>query len=165
MVAPASKKTALSVLAVLVVSGLFLAVSGFRALPEAGEEGRRIAALLNGLNSRGPENGPVSKSEFTITGEGFFRYRRIYTNGKSEYYSFGIGRLADVYYLGTTVSGRLVFKTRSDDIIVQTYQDPGGNVDSMATDLSIPLRGAEAEDLQLISTNLESIRRQLQVRR
>ncbi len=165
MVSPASKKYAVSLLAVLAVSGILSAVSGFRFLPEAGDEGRRIAALLNQLNSRGPESGPVKKAEFTVTGEGFFRYRKTYTNGKSEYYSFGIGRLADVYYLGTAVAGRIIFRTRADDIIVQTYNDPRGNVDSMATELSVPLRGAEAEDLQLISTNLETIRQQLRVSR
>ncbi|HEY1007886.1 MAG TPA: hypothetical protein VGD92_11925 [Sphingobacteriaceae bacterium] len=165
MVSPASKKRAVSILTVLAVFGLMSAVSGFRSMPETGDEGRRAAAVLNELNSRGPESGPVRKAEFTISGEGFFRYRKTYTNGKTEYYSFGIGRLADVSYLGTSVSGRIIFKTRADDIIVQTYNDPRGNVDSMATELSVPLRGAEAEDLQLISTNLETIRQQLQVRR
>lgn len=164
MVTPASKKTAVRLAGIFAVSVLLLASAGFRSQRESGDAGL-VTERLNALYSRGPENGSLRKFEFTITSEDFFRYRKIYTNGKSEYFSFGIARLADVRYLGTAASGRMIFTTRADDIIVQTYNDPRGNVDSMATDLSIPLRGAEAEDLQLISSNLEKIRQQLQTSR
>ena len=60
-------------------------------------------------------------------------------------------------YYGTTNAGKLYIHTRGDDVIVQTYKDRGGDVDSMATQLIIPLKNIEAEDLNLIRDNLNKI--------
>ncbi|MNI65159.1 hypothetical protein D3C73_1206480 [compost metagenome] len=40
---------------------------------------------------------------------------------------------------------------------MQTYKDKGGDVDSMATQIIIPLKNMEAEDLNQIRDNLEQI--------
>ena len=57
-------------------------------------------------------------------------------------------------YIGTNVRGTICLKTMGDDVIVQTYNDPKGNVDSMSTSVKIPVRGLEAEQLDSLLTNL-----------
>lgn len=134
------------------------------AFPDLTQLSAPVKDKLMALHSLGPQNKNVRKFDFQITGEGFFRYRKIYTSGKSEYFSFSVGRLQEVGYLGTTASGNLVIQTKSDDIIVQSYNDPRGNVDSMSTELILPLQQVEAEDLQLIRSNLKAIHDQLQAK-
>lgn len=109
----------------------------------------------------GATTGKLKRYEINITDEGFFRYKKIYTNGKQEYYSFNIVRLTDIAYLGNTGRGALILRTTGDDIIVQTHNDPRGNIDSMATMISIPAKLVEAEDMQLISDNLMEIKSML----
>ncbi|WDF56440.1 hypothetical protein [Mucilaginibacter sp. KACC 22063] len=87
----------------------------------------------------------LKKWELSLTGDSFVRLRKTYANGKQEYYSFHLHRFSDINYLGTSSAGILQFKTIADDIIVQTYDDPRGNVDSMTTALSISVRNMEPE--------------------
>ena len=164
MVAPASKKIAKAFLLIFFGS-LLVPAFAFTAFRDVAQLSGQVREKLMALYNRGPENGSIRKFEIQITAEGFFRYRKIYTTGKSEYYSFSMGRLADVSYLGTSASGQMIIQTKADDIIVQTYNDPRGNVDSMTTDLILPLRQVEAEDLQLISSNLKAIHDQLQAKK
>ena len=117
------------------------------------------------LNSFYQSNGDkikLKKYDLVINEEGFFRYRKYLINGKQEYYSFNVIRLKDVDYFGTSVSGTLILRTRSEDVIVQTYNDPKGNVDSMAYQVELPVNGIEAEDLHAIRENLLKIRRELE---
>lgn len=89
----------------------------------------------------------LRKFELNLTDNGFIRMRRTYTNGKQEYYSFHTRKFKDINYLGTVSSGTLQLKTMADDIIVQTYDDPKGNIDSMATTLNIQVRNIEPGQL------------------
>jgi hypothetical protein len=82
----------------------------------------------------------LKKWEITVTGDYFLRLRKTYQHGKQEYFSFNLHRLTNVDYLGSDTTGTLKFITQTDDIIVQTYEDPEGNVDSMATTLGLPVR-------------------------
>jgi hypothetical protein len=66
-------------------------------------------------------------------------------------------------YYGTTTSGKLYIHTKGDDVIVQTYKDKGGDVDSMATQVVIPLKNMEAEDLNLIRDNLNKINAEVSI--
>jgi hypothetical protein len=50
-------------------------------------------------------------------------------------------------YTGTAESGTLQLKTMADDIIVQTYNDKKGDIDSMATELDIPVKNMAPERL------------------
>lgn len=163
MVAPASKKLFKYYLLIL-FGGLLFFASGFTATTDLQQLSEQVKNKLMAVYSRGPENGNLRKFEIQITAEGFFRYRKIYTTGKSEYYSFSVGRLKDLHYLGTSASGQMIIQTKADDIIVQTYNDPRGNVDSMSTEFNLPLQEVEAEDLQLIRTNLRAIHDQLQAK-
>jgi hypothetical protein len=86
----------------------------------------------------------LKKWEFTVTPEHFVRLRKTYQHGKQEYYSFHLNKLDSVNYLGENTAGELRFKTIADDIIVQTYDDPKGDIDSMSTVLDIPVKSMSA---------------------
>ena len=89
----------------------------------------------------------LKKWELSVTPEYFVRLRKTYARGKQEYYSFNLHQFNDMDYLGNTNNGTLELKTMADDIIVQTYNDRNGDVDSMATMLDIPVRNMEPERL------------------
>ncbi|WP_443944127.1 hypothetical protein ACJVDH_14545 [Pedobacter sp. AW1-32] len=93
------------------------------------------------------ERKQIKSFELNITNNGFCRYKRYFINGKTEYFAFKISKFKDLDYSGTNLSGKLCIRTKSDDIIVQTYKDKGGDVDSMTTNFSIPMKNLEAEDL------------------
>lgn len=96
----------------------------------------------------------IKKWELTLTDDSFIRLRKTYLNGKQEYFSFHLQRLEDMDYLGTTNAGTLQLKAKADDIIVQTYNDRQGNVDSMANVLTIPLKNMEPERLDSLRNAL-----------
>ncbi|MFD2873717.1 hypothetical protein ACFS5N_14620 [Mucilaginibacter ximonensis] len=89
----------------------------------------------------------IKKWELNLTGDSFIRLRKIYQNGKQEYFSLYLQKLDDMDYLGNVNSGTLELKAKSDDIIVQTYNDRQGNVDSMANVLKIPVKNMQPERL------------------
>jgi hypothetical protein len=89
----------------------------------------------------------LKKLDLTITSDYFFRLRKTYAKDKQEYYSFNLHQFNDLDYFGNTSSGTLQLKTITDDIIVQTYNDRKGDVDSMTTVLNIPVKAMEPERL------------------
>ena len=101
--------------------------------------------LLQAFDATGDPK--LKKWDLTLTPDAFIRFKRTYQGGKQEYYSFNLHRFKDLNYLGTTTKGMLCFKTQADDVIVQTFNDPKGNIDSMSTTLKIPLKNVEAEQL------------------
>jgi len=109
------------------------------------------------------ESDQVKRYELNVTNNGFFRYKRYFNNGKTEYFAFKLSKFKDMDYYGTTTSGKLYIHTKGDDVIVQTYKDRGGDVDSMATQLVIPLKNMEAEDLNLIRDNLNRINAEVSI--
>ena len=109
------------------------------------------------------ESDQVKRYELNVTNSGFCRYKRYYSNGKTEYFAFKLSKFKDMDYYGTTTSGKLYIHTKGDDVIVQTYKDRGGDVDSMATQLVIPLKNMEAEDLNLIRDNLNRINAEVSI--
>jgi len=92
--------------------------------------------------------------QLTLTADGFIRLRKTYARGKEEFHSFHLSRFSDMGYLGTTTSGTLQLKAVADDIIVQTFNDPSGDIDSMATQLNIPVRGMEPDRLDSLQMAL-----------
>lgn len=96
----------------------------------------------------------LKKFELSVTGDYFLRLRKTYAKGKQEYYSFNLHHLNDMNYLGNTASGTLALKTIADDIIVQTYNDRNGDVDSMTTVLNIPVKNMEPERLDSLRSAL-----------
>lgn len=89
----------------------------------------------------------IKKWEINLTDDYFIRLRKTFQNGKQEYFSLHLPQLDSVEYVGDLNSGTLELKAKSDDIIVQTYNDRHGNIDSMASVLKIPLKNMEPERL------------------
>lgn len=97
----------------------------------------------------------LKKWELNLTGDSFIRFRKTYQKGKQEYFSFNLNRLNDMDYLSSSPStGVLKLKTIADDIIVQTYNDRKGDLDSMATELDIPVKNIEPERLDSLQQAL-----------
>ena len=103
----------------------------------------------------------LKKYELNITKTGFCRYKCFFNSGKVEYFSFNIMKFKDLDFLGTTQNGTLLLHTKGDDVIVQTYNNKKGDIDSMATYMSIPLKNMEAEDLNELSAKLQKMSRAL----
>lgn len=103
----------------------------------------------------------IKRYQLNVTNTGFCRYRRYYASGKVEYFSFNLVKFKDIDYYGTDKSGQLYLRTKGEHVIVQTYNDKkGGDVDSMATYMVIPLKNMEPQDLsdlmeRLVKTNAQ----------
>jgi hypothetical protein len=97
----------------------------------------------------------LKKWELELTPDAFIRMRKTYQNGKQEYFSLHLHRLADMNYLGTADAGTLQLQTLTDDIIVQTHNDRKGDLDTLATMLSIPVKNMQPERLDSLRTILE----------
>ena len=93
----------------------------------------------------------LKKWEISITPEHFIHFRKTYQHGKQLYYSIDLKHLDTINYQETAAGSLLKFKTLRDDIIVQTYDDPKGNIDSMSTELSIPVKGLSSERLDSLN--------------
>lgn len=93
----------------------------------------------------------LKKWEISVTPEHFIRLRKTYQHGKQEYFSLYLNKLDSVNYQGTPAAGQLRFKAIADDIIVQTYDDPKGDIDSMSTVLNIPVKGLSQERLDSLN--------------
>ena len=89
----------------------------------------------------------LKKFEISLNENAFLRLRKTYQNGKQEYFSLQLQQLGDLVYLGSIYKGTLRLKAKDEDIIVQTYNDRKGNIDTMATVLDIPLKNMEPERL------------------
>jgi len=97
----------------------------------------------------------LKKWQLELTPEAFLRVRKTYQSKKEEYFSFQLHRMVDMNYLGTQESGMLQFKTAEDDIIVQVTNDKKGDLDTLATTLSIPMKNMPLERLDSLRTVLE----------
>ena len=108
------------------------------------------------------EGRQIKRYELNVTNTGFCRYKRYFTNGKVEYFSFNLVKFKTLDYYGTDKNGKLYLRTKGEDVIVQTYKDnDGGDVDSMATYMVIPLKNIEPQDLSDLSDRLAKMNAQL----
>lgn len=96
----------------------------------------------------------LKKWDLSVSPEGFFRLKKVFPSGKQEYFSFNISRLKEINFRGSSDSGEIIFVTREDDIIVQTYNDPHGNIDSMSTVFKLPVLGMEPQKLDSLRNAL-----------
>jgi hypothetical protein len=113
---------------------------------------------LTAFHGTEPDNLKIKKCEITISNEGFLRHRRTYASGKQEYYSLNLSRLQSLDFYGNTSVGRLTILTLEDDVIVQTYNDRQGNVDSMAVRFDLQVGAVEPEDVVMLQRDLLEIK-------
>lgn len=130
-----------------------LLLCGFKTNPDAqqmlGWSNRLLTHVYDPSNEV-----KLKKWELSVTDDYFLRFRKTYQNGKQEYYSCQLHAFNDMDYIGTTASGLIRINTKADDIIVQTYNDRKGDVDSMATTLTIPVKNMEAEQVDSLRNAL-----------
>jgi hypothetical protein len=101
----------------------------------------------------------LKKYEITLTPDHFIRLRKTYQQGKQEYYSFNLKRFAGLGYLpGTAATDTLEIKTQADDIIYQTYEDPQGDIDSMATHWDLPVKKLSPQRLDSLKQALNYLK-------
>ena len=152
---------------VLLISGMLICVSLVLISASVPQDDsihqfvERVLVRLNKLHYPESELVKIRKCELLLSDEGFLRYRKTYLNGKQEYYSLNIARVSSVDYFGDTGSGHLLFKTIEDDVIVQTFNDRFGNVDSMATLFRLDLHTVEPEDLVALQDDILGMKRLL----
>jgi len=141
----------------LMLAGISLLCS-FLILPSKSETIKWIEECLKGRFNSAPGNTKLKKWELSLSDKGFFRIRKFYSGGKQEYYSFNVSRFNDLHYIGSVNGGELLIKTVSDDVIVQTYNDPKGNVDSMSSKVVVPLLNVEPELLDSLRNSFFSLK-------
>lgn len=142
--------------------GLFFILFSFKDLGSLHQLIQQTVLKLNAAYNLNGESVQIRKFDLQITENGFFRYKKYLISGKQEYYSFNLLQFNDLDYLGNINSGTLTLRTLNDDIIVQSFNDPKGDIDSMAFQVDIPVKEIEAEDLQDIRKNFLSMKKQLQ---
>lgn len=135
------------------LSIIFLSASG-RKYDSIHQFAERVLLRLNKMHHPESELLKIRKCELLLSDEGFLRYRKTYISGKQEYYSLNITRISSMDYIGDTGSGNLLLKTMEDDVIVQTFNDRNGNVDSMATHFRLDLHAVEPEDLVALQDDI-----------
>lgn len=96
----------------------------------------------------------LKKWELNISDNYFLRLRKTYQNGKQKYFSCQLSAFNDIDYVGNSANGLIKISTKACDIIVQTYNDRKGNVDSMSTTLTIPVKNIEAEQIDSLRNAL-----------
>ena len=99
----------------------------------------------------------LKRYELNVTNTGFCKYKKVYTNGKTEFFSFNLSRFKHMEYYGTTARGELHLHTQHDDVIVQTHNDRKGNVDSMATQMIIPLKDIDQDVLNTLAAQFTQV--------
>ena len=143
-------KNIIKLLPVLLLSLMFFSF-------EYASDTRQILNWSNQLLSRVYDpSGEVKlkKWELSITDDYFLRLRKTYQNGKQEYYSCQLRRFNEMDYVGTNASGFIKISTAADNIIVQTYNDRKGDIDSMTTAFTIPVKNIEPEQIDSLRSAL-----------
>lgn len=100
---------------------------------------------------------PLKQFEINVTNNGFCRYRKVFKNGKQEFFAFNLSRFKTLDYIGTNKSGELYIRTQNDDVIVQTRNDRKGDVDSMATYIVIPVKDIDTENLNKLALKFSEL--------
>ncbi len=134
-------------LKMLIFLSATIAFFAFSSVDLLNEEAIYLQKALVDHYDPGREASGIDRCELNVTGTGFCRYKRFFENGKIEYFSLNLIRFKDLDYLGKVNAGDLVIHTIGDDVIVQTYNTKEGDLDSMASVMTIPLKNIEAEDL------------------
>ncbi len=136
----------------------FWLFSGFD-VPE--EQTVFIQSMLTKYYDSDLQTKEVKRYEINVTNTGFCRYRKIFFNGKEEYYAFNLSRFKTMDFYGTAAKGELYLRTKNDDVVVQTRNDKRGEIDSTGTYLIIPLKNIDEMQLNLLAQHFKKINEEL----
>jgi hypothetical protein len=100
----------------------------------------------------------VKNASFEISENGFIRYKRTTSDNKSEYYSVKLDQFKDAFYLGDEKAGWLLLKFTDEAVIYQTYNDKTGNVDEMLTEIKIPLKNIDVNDINSLYEAMKTLK-------
>lgn len=140
---------------VLFLFGLvFLLFSGF-TIPE--DNRTFIHGWLNKYYDKEGQTEALKLYELKVTNSGFCRYRKVFSNGKEEFFAFNLSRFKSMDYYGNTTSGELWLRTKNDDVIVQTRNDRQGAIDTMSTYMVVPLKGIDEEKLNELANHFRQL--------
>ncbi|TFF40807.1 hypothetical protein [Mucilaginibacter psychrotolerans] len=131
------KKASFIAIALLIIPLLY-GFAGFMDEQAWVSWGNRV--LTEAYDPSGEPN--IAHWEIALTTDHFIRIRKTYQQGNQAYYSFNIKRIRAMNYQRTTadtLADTLQVRTLTDDIIIQTFDDPNGDLDSVATSLKIPV--------------------------
>ncbi|WP_052305787.1 hypothetical protein [Pseudopedobacter saltans] len=92
-----------------------------------------------------------------ISDNGFVRYKRIWKNNKTEYFSVKIDKIRGIDFYGNENGGWLMFSCEPESVIYQTHRDPSGDIDSMSNEISFPISAISIEDLNQLEKNFKSL--------
>lgn len=140
---------------------LLFCLSAMQSSPDLIEMMNQSQQILNTTYALDVDKFRMKKADIQLTKDGFFRCRRTSLTGKQEYFSFSFSDFAELDYLGNTQNGWVVLKTKPESIIVQTFRDPKGNIDTMASELRLPFKTLATDDLQQLNDCFERIRERL----
>lgn len=130
-----------------------LLLFGFKTTPDAQQLLSWSNSILNRVYDPSAEL-KLKKWELSVTDSYFLRLRKTFQNGKQEYFSCQLGSFSDLDYIGTAASGTIRINTKADNVIVQTYNDRKGDIDSMATSFNIPVKDIQPEQLDSLRSAL-----------
>ena len=116
-----------------------------------------IHGWLNRYYNKEGQLEPLKRYELNVTNNGFCRFRKVYANGKEEFFSFNLSRFSYMDYYGDTNGGELWLRTKNDDVIVQTRNDKRGDVDSMSTYMVVPIKDIDEDKLNELATHLRQL--------
>lgn len=133
---------------------VFLVCTGFKT---AEESTTIIHNTLTKYYDSTVDGSLLKRYELNVTNTGFCKYKKIYVNGKTEFFSFNLARFKSMDYYGTTARGELHLHTQNDDVIVQTHNDRKGDVDSMATHMIIPLKEIDQDVLNNLAAQFKQL--------
>ncbi|MBY0244303.1 MAG: hypothetical protein K2Q03_02490 [Sphingobacteriaceae bacterium] len=151
-------------LQIISISLLFFISSAFIVSNSEDETMLFIQNTLNSHFNKGANERILKNYEINLTKDGFFRCKKIYPEGKIEYFSFNLIKFKSLDFAGTEEFGDLYLKTVSDDVIVQTFHDREGDLDSMANYLVIPIKNLEMDSLILLEKNFSELHQKIKNR-
>lgn len=140
---------------------LFSSLAASSVSPDLLELMKQSQDKLNADYALDADKFKMKKTEIQLTRDGFFRCRRTFISGKQEYYSFSFSAFEELNYLGNEQNGWVILNVKPEGIIVQTFRDPKGNIDTMATQLRLPFKNLKAADLQMLNDCFQRIREKL----
>lgn len=101
----------------------------------------------------------IKSTDFEISKNGFIRYRKTDQVNKSEYFSVKLNEFKELSYFGNEKAGWFLLKFTEESIIYQTYNDKAGNVDKMLTEIKIPVKDIDVEEINSFSRALDTLKK------